>query len=378
MTHYSTIVLGGGTMGTSAAWELGKRGERALVLEQFGHVHTMGAHSGQTRVIRHGYAEGADYVPLVLHADDLWMDLEAESGSKVFHRVGALELAGSPDSHAHRARASAELHNVPFEWLDSAEIRSRWPQFRIPDDWEGGFGPRSGFLEIEPALRGMAASARANGVEIRENEPATGWGATAGGVWVETATGRHMGDRLIVTAGAWSEAILADLGLPLRVLRKTLWWTEVARSADFAPERMPVFVADRPGLEYYGFPIFGQPGLKSANHFGGETTTLDTVERTTRPGEEREIVGAARWLFGDEAITGKVVSSAVCLYTSTPDGHFIVDRHPEHANVVFDAGFSGHGFKFSPAIGEQLVRLLDPAVQPLGILSLARFGAVPA
>jgi monomeric sarcosine oxidase len=379
MNHFSVIVIGGGTMGTAAAWELGKRGVRAIVFEQFGHVHTKGAHSGQTRVIRHAYAEGADYVPLVLHADQMWEELEAESATRVLHRVGALEIStGLGSDHAQRARASAAVHGVPFEWLDAAEIRRRWPQFRIGDDWEAGYGERSGFLEVEPALRAMANSARRRGVEIREHEPAQAWGTDGDGVWVQTARGRYTADHLIVTPGSWADRMLADLDLPITVLRKTLFWLEVTDPTRFDPARFPVFVADRPGLELYGFPIYGQPGLKCANHAGGDPTTAETVDRTIHPEEDRDILDAAGWLFGPEQFTGRVISSAVCLYAKTPDQHFIIDRHPRHGNVVFGAGFSGHGFKFTPAIGEHLVQIALDQAEPLPLFSLARFAAMGA
>jgi glycine/D-amino acid oxidase-like deaminating enzyme len=154
-----------------------------------------------------------------------------------------------------------------------------------------------------------------------------------------------------------------------------LWWLEVTRPAELGPERLPVFMAEFNDKEIYGFPIFGQPGLKIANHRGGDPTTLETVDRTTAPGEENDVVGPARFLFGEDQITGRVVTSAVCLYTNTPDGNFIIDRHPAHSNVAIGAGFSGHGFKFTPAVGELLVALLDdPRQKPPSILSLDRFG----
>jgi monomeric sarcosine oxidase len=375
MDHYAVIVVGGGTMGTAAAWELGKRGERAVAFERFGHVHTMGAHGGQTRVIRHAYAEGAGYVPLVLRADDLWQQLEAESGTKVLYRVGALELStGLGSDHAARARASAAANDLPFEWLDADEIRRRWPQFRVGDDWEAGFGRRSGFIDVEPALRAMAAAARRHGVEIREHEPVSAWGVDGQGVWVLTDHGRYTADRLIFTPGSWASQMLPELDLPITVVRKTLFWLEVKDPAWFDPVRFPVFIADRPGLEYYGFPIYGQPGLKCANHAGGQKTTADTVDRTVHPEEEQEIFGAADWLFGPEHFTGRVLANAVCLYARTPDEGFIIDRHPAHPNVVLGAGFSGHGFKFAPAVGELLVQLaLDDRAETPPLFSVRRF-----
>jgi len=380
MAHYATIVLGGGTMGTAAAWQLGLRGESSLVLEQFSHVHSLGAHSGQTRVFRHAYAEDPDYVPFVLRADELWMELERETGQHVLHRVGALELANeSGGEHANRARESAERYDLDFEWLDAGEIRGRWPQFLIGDSWEGGFGASAGFLDVEPALRAMGNSARHHGIEIREHEAALDWGATDSGVWVKTGTNRYTADHLIITTGPWAWKVLAKAGIGFHTLRKTLWWMEVTEPERFGPDRLPVFMADRPGLGLYGFPIFGQPGLKYADHLGGEVTDPDEVERTTSAAEAARMIEAGRWLFGDAAITGKVLKSVVCMYAMTPDGHFIIDRLPGHSNVTIGAGFSGHGFKFATAVGEHLVDLLyDESVRPLSILSVDRLVSATA
>lgn len=146
-THYPVIVIGGGTMGLAAAWELGKRDVACLVLEQFGIVHDQGSHSGQTRIIRHAYAESPDYVPIVQRADDLFLLLEEETGSNVLYRTGGLDLAGPGSNHAQAARESAERWDVPFEWLDGAEIRQRFPAWRVPDDWVACYSPNSGFLQ---------------------------------------------------------------------------------------------------------------------------------------------------------------------------------------------------------------------------------------
>lgn len=371
MIHYSVIVIGGGTMGTAAAWALGKRGERTLVLEQFAHVHQLGAHGGKTRVIRHAYAEGPDYIPLVLRADDLWCELEAATKAKILHRVGALELAAPGHTHARKARDAAAQHGVPFEWIDAAEVRRRWPAFQIPDDWDAGYGPRSGFLVVEPALHGMAALARQDGVEIHTHEPVREWGASDSGTWVRTEQGRFTADRLIITAGAWAGKLLAELGIPLTIQRKVLWWLAVERPDLFQPDRFPVFITDSVHGEIYGFPIFEQPGLKIANHSGGEPADPDTVNRTVRDDEKRDVLPLARWFFS--GVTDRVLASAVCLYARTPDTDFIIDRHPRWPQVVIGAGFSGHGFKFATAIGEHLADLaLERRASPIPMFSLVR------
>ena len=375
--HYDVIVLGGGTMGSAAAWELGKRGAHALVLEQFRHVHDRGEHGGKTRIIRHAYAEGPEYVPLVQRADALWLVLEAESGQRILVRTGGLELAAPGYTHARDARESADRHGLPYEWLSPAEANRRWPGIRVPDGWDVLFSPQAGFLLTEPALRSLAAAARRLGVEVREEEPARAWGATASGAWVRTDQGTYHADRLIVTAGSWAGQLLADLGLPLTVLRKVLFWLAVDDPTPYAPERFPIFITDSELGSIYGFPICEHPRLKIANHSGGDPTTPETVDRTVRDGEQADVVALARHVL--PGVTDRVLESAVCLYTMTPDTDFVVDRHPAWPQVVIGAWFSGHGFKFATAIGEHLVALaLDPAARPYPRLALDRFGAVAA
>lgn len=371
MAHYDVIVIGGGTMGTATAWGLGKRGLKAAVFEQFSHIHPYGAHSGQTRVIRHAYAEGPDYVPFVFRADDLWMELERTTNSTVFHRVGILELSAPGNDHAHLARASAAAHGIPFEWLAPNEVRRRFPQFKVEEDWVGGYGDRGGFLDVEVALRAMAAEARRLGVEIHERTPVEEWSWTPHHVTVHAGGVSHSADRAIITAGAWSSRLLGDLGLPLRLLRKTLFWLEVEPPELYEPGRSPVYIAGIPGFEFYGFPHFGEPGIKVAVHSGGDETTLETIERTVSDQECSEIVDiASRVLNG---ITGKVLRATTCTYTTTPDHDFIIDRHPDAPHVAIGAGFSGHGFKFTPAVGELLVQIALGERETMPLFALDRF-----
>jgi len=375
--HFDVIVLGGGTMGSAAAWALAKRGASTLVLEQFRHVHDRGAHGGRTRIIRHAYAEGADYVPLVQRADQLWRELEAESGRRILHRTGGLELSAPNFTHARRARASAEAHGLPYEWLSPAEASRRWPAFTVPEDWDVLFSPDAGFLLTEPAITALGKVARRRGVLIHEEEPAREWGADERGVWVRTDHDTYHADRLIVTAGAWAGRVLADLGLPVTTVRKVLFWLAVDDPGNFAPDRFPVFITESDDGEIYGFPIHDSSGLKIANHAGGTPTDPDAVDRTVRPGEEADVVALARQLL--PTVSNRVSESTVCLYAMTPDTDFILDRHPRWPRVIVGAGFSGHGFKFATAIGEHLANLaLDADAAPLSPLALARFNPATA
>lgn len=371
---WDVIILGGGTMGTAAAWALSSRGASVLVLEQFEHINALGSHGGGTRIFRHAYAEGPEYVPLMFHADNLWCTLENELGTDIVHRVGILEMDAPGYDHARRARAAAEQHGIDFEWIDAGEIRRRWPAFDPPDGWEGGHSPIAGFLDVEAGLSGLAAIARRGDVTFRTEEPALEWDSSAAGVEVLTTQGRYAAGKLIVTAGAWAGSLLADLDLPLTVVRKQLFWLDVDHPAIFRSEVFPVFATASDAGEIYGFPLFRRAGIKMAEHRGGEATTPETIDREARAEEARSCIDLATMAMS--GVSNRVLHGAICMYTRTPDDHFIVDRHPTAPNVVLAAGFSGHGFKFTPAIGEQLANLaLDPGAAPFRLFNIDRFVA---
>lgn len=373
-TTFDAIVVGAGTMGTAAAWAFAKRGLRTLVIEQFTHVHTMGAHGGDTRIFRHAYAESPDYVPLVRRADELFQELNRETGIEVLVRTGGLELSAPGHTHVELARESADEHGIPYEWLTPAEVRDRWPMVRVPDDWRALFSPVGGVVKTDNTLRALMQVARANGAVLHENEKVTSWGADATSAWVTTDKWTYHSAKLVIASGGWAPIVLQDLGLPIHILRKTLWWLEVENPGLFTPDRFPCFIADQPLGEIYGFPVFDANGLKVADHSGGNPTTADTADRTARDEEAAHIVEAAQLLF--PGVTGKILRSVVCLYAMTPDHHFIVDRHPAYPHVAIGAGFSGHGFKFTPAVGEALVQLAcDDHAAPLPILRIDRFAA---
>lgn len=374
MDHYPVIIIGGGTMGSGAAWALAKRGVRALVLEQFNHVHGFGSHGGKIRIIRHAYAESPAYVPLVLRADHLWQALEEETGRQVLHRTGGLDLAATGFPQAARAGASARQFGLPHEWLDGAEIRRRWPAWKIDDGWEACYSPDTGFLLVEPALESLMAAATQRGVVMRAQEPVRAWTADGSGAVVRTDRATYTADRLIVTAGAWSSQILASLGLPLTVLRKVVWWLRVENTSPYAIGSFPVFIAQTDLGSIYGFPLFNSPGLRIANHSGGDQTDPEAVDRVAHDAEAKQVLPFARQYL--RGVTNQVVDSAVCLYTVTPDEDFVVDRHSEHPQVVIGAGFSGHGFKFATVIGEMLADLaLESSVHPLSRFAIHRLSS---
>lgn len=370
--RFDVAVIGGGTMGSAAAWALAKQGLRPVVLEQFSVVHDQGSHSGDTRIFRHAYAESPDYVPLVLRADELWQDLMAETGETVLNRCGGLELSAPGYVHASSAREAADIHGLSYEWLTPAEARARWPQISVPDDWDVLYSDASGFLNVEPAIRGMMTLAQQSGAVVKTGTPVTAWGHDGDQIWIDSPAGRIEAGAAIITAGAWAGRVLKDLGLPLHVRRKTLWWQRLRHPDQFTPEKLPVFITDSDIGGIYGFPCVDGASLKIANHLEGNVVDPDTVDRTTHPGENEDVVALAAQIFPD--VTPEVVKSAVCLYMMTPDTDFILDRHPSLPNVAIGAGFSGHGFKFAPAIGEVLSNLVtDSAYQAQSRFKLNRF-----
>ena len=370
--RFDVAVIGGGTMGSAAAWALVKQGLRPVVLEQFSVVHDQGSHSGDTRIFRHAYAESPDYVPLVLRADELWQDLMAATGEQVLNRCGGLELAAPGYVHASAAREAADIHGLSYEWLTPAEARERWPQITVPSDWDVLYSDASGFLNVEPAIRGMMTLAEQSGAVVKTNTPVIDWGHDGGDIWIDTPSGRIHAAAAIITAGAWAGRALRDLGLPLHVRRKTLWWQRLRHPGEFTPEKLPVFITDSDIGGIYGFPCVDGASLKIANHLDGDRVEPDSVDRTTREGENADVLALAAQLFPD--VTPTVVKSAVCLYMMTPDTDFILDRHPELPNVAIGAGFSGHGFKFAPAVGEVLANLVtNPAMETQSRFRLSRF-----
>ncbi|HEV2065283.1 MAG TPA: N-methyl-L-tryptophan oxidase [Thermomicrobiales bacterium] len=375
MDRADVIVVGGGTMGTATGWALARQGRRVVVLEQFGHVHALGSHGGRTRIFRHAYAEGPRYVPWTIDADRLWSKVQDRTRERFMFRVGCLDISGPGFPRARQARDSAAAYGLRHEWLTGDDVTSNWPAWTIPGDREVCFDPDAGFLDVANALRALAAEMTAAGGSLRIGERVLGWSADASGVHVTTASGTIAAESLVLTAGAWSGGILSDLGMPLTVLRKPVFWFEIdsAHSESVQPESFPVFISDDASGEFYGIPEYEQPGIKVGMHSGGAPVNPDAIDRTTTaedyehdllPFVQRSIAGA----------TGKVLDAAVCMYTMTPDHDFVIDRHPTHDRVVFATGFSGHGFKFAPVIGELLATLCtDPAQPVMADFALDRF-----
>ncbi|MGN6362631.1 MAG: N-methyl-L-tryptophan oxidase [Thermomicrobiales bacterium] len=370
---YDAIVLGLGAMGSATAYHLARRGARVLGLDAFPRGHTQGASHGRSRIIREAYFEAPEYVPLVQRAYHLWRELEAESGQALLTLTGGLNL-GAPDSElVTGALASARQHQLPYEYLTAADVTARFPGFRPPEGAVAVYEPNAGILAPEACVGAHLDLAMRYGAVLQFTEPVRHWSADGAGVRVDTAQCTYQAARLVIAAGPWSAAVLAGLGLPLTVQRIVNVHFAPAEPDRFAPGRCPIYILSVPEGEYYGFPALPGQGVKFGRHDTGEVCTPATIRRTVGADEVAALRAVLdRYLPG---AGGDALWTLTCMYTNTPDRHFILDRHPAHEQVVYGCGFSGHGFKFSSVIGEILADLaLDGTTKhPIGFLSAARF-----
>jgi sarcosine oxidase len=356
---YDVIVVGLGGMGSAAAYQLAARGQRVLGLERFGPAHDRGASHGGSRITRQSYFEDPAYVPLLLRSYELWERLERDSGRGLMTLTGGL-MMGAPDSlTVAGSRLSAERWGLAHEMLDAAEIRRRFPVFRPAPGDVALFEAKAGLLRPEATVRAHLALAAGHGAELRFHEPVEAWAADGGGVTVRTAAGTYTAGALVLCPGAWAPRLLADLGVPMVVTRQVQFWFAPDGGIEpFRPEVQPIFIWEGPpGRQVYGFPALDGPdgGIKVAFFRGGEVTTPETIDRSVRA-EEVELV-AAHLATRVPAAAGRFLRAKTCMYTNTPDEHFVVARHPAHERVTVACGFSGHGFKFVPVVGEILADL---------------------
>ncbi len=356
---FDAIILGVGGMGSATAFELACRGRRVLALEQFALGHDRGSSHGHTRIIRKAYYEHPDYVPLVLRAWDRWRNLERRSGRTLLSEHPCLSI-GRPDGELIvGVRQSAEQHRLPVESLDADALRRRFPAFRFSDEYVGLLEHSAGFLQVDDCVRAYADEAVKLGAIVRDGEPATSWKAESGGVAVETTVERYTADRLVVTAGPWAGQMLGAIGADLTVMRQVVFWLGGrGGDASFQRDVFPIFIADTPDGAFYGLPALNADGLKVARHYGApELREPSEITRTVSEEDEAPVRAFLRAHL--PAADGPVRRASTCIYTLTPDRHFLINVHPNHPQVVFAAGFSGHGFKFASVVGEILADLAE-------------------
>ena len=372
--HYDAIVIGLGGMGSATLYELAKRGKRVLGIEQFGIAHELGSSHGVTRIIRLAYHEHPSYVPLMRRAYELWRDLEAKTEEQILHITGSID-AGPPDgSNFNGSLLSCEEHDLPHDVLTSAEVTKRFPGYRLPSETMAVFQGEGGFVLPERCISLFVEQAKALGATVHTNERTLEWHPTTNGVRVRTERGEYEAETLVISAGAWVSKLLPALGAAAIPERQVLAWFEILRAEHFTPDVFPVFNLVVDEGQFYGFPEFGIPGFKLGKyHHLEENVDPDTIDREPNAQDESVLRDFTEKYFPGAA--GATSSMKVCMFTNTPDEHFIIDCLPDSPQVVVAAGFSGHGFKFSSVVGEILSDLaIDGTTShDIGMFRLARF-----
>ena len=369
------VVIGLGADGSAAAAHLARRGTRVVGLEAFARGHTNGSSGGLTRVIRLAYYEHPDYVPLLKRAWTLWRELEAETGQELLRQTGGVYVGPRDGELVAGSLRSARLHRLDHELLDPAALGERLPLFRFDPEWWGLAEATAGYLFTDNAIAAHQAQAERHGADLRFEERVAEWTRDGDGVRVSTDRGTYRADRLVIAAGAWNARLLPGIAPLLQVKRVPLFWFEPVADRD-ALARMPVYIVDS-GLGHgcYGFPYLADQGLKIATHGAGTPADPDTVDREAHSADEAPIRDFIKQRL--PAADGPVRMTKVCMYTVTPDEHFIVDLD---GPVAYASACSGHGFKFASVMGEVLADLaLDGATRhPIAFLSATRFATVGA
>ena len=352
------IVLGAGAVGSAAAYHAARRGLRVLLLEQYAIDHQRGSSYGASRIIRYAYDHPA-YVELARAAYPAWAELEQEAGETLFYPTGGVDIARAGESAFEACVATLQAEGIPFELLNADDARKRFPQIRLEDDMRLLYQADAGILPASRCVRAQVRLAEQHGAVVHAEEPVLNVSVNDTGVTVTTTKNTHSAGALILAAGAWANDLLEPLGfpLPLQPVRCQENYFAPADPKPFEIGSMPVFIAhmtDDYGYKPYGLPSIDGSGFKLALHGGPDFEPHDP-ERTVDP----SVIAAAR-RFADRYLPGAAdqhVFSRVCLYTMTPDEHFIVDTHPAHPNLVVSAACSGHAFKFSNLLGSILVDL---------------------
>jgi sarcosine oxidase len=370
---YDVIVVGLGGMGSAAAYHLAARGCRVLGLEQHAPAHDKGSSHGGSRIIRQSYFEDPGYVPLLLRAYELWEKLAADAQRDVYRLTGGLFI-GPPDclTVAGSLRASRQWE-LPHEVLDAAEITARFPNFTPQPGDIALYEPKSGFARPELTVRAHLELAEKLGATLQFGEPVQEWNQTAAGVRVITNCGSYAGEQLVICPGPWAPQVLGQF--PITVERAVMYWLDPIGGVS-AFQDHPVFIEENAsGEQLYGLPAIDGPrgGVKVAFARKGIPCTPDTIDRVVHPKEIGELTARVNDLL--PTLAGRCLRTATCMYSNTPDRHFVIARHPERADVTVACGFSGHGFKFVPVVGEIIADLVvDRATDhPISLFDPQRF-----
>jgi sarcosine oxidase len=375
-TTFDVVVVGVGGMGSASLYHLARRGHKVLGLEQFTIPHEMGSSHGLTRIIRLAYFEHPSYVPLLRRAYALWHDLGQLAGEPVLRTTGSLDIGLPGGGLVEGSRQACELHGLPHEVLSGQDVRRRFPGYRLSDDALAVFQPDGGYLLAERCVAAHTAAAVRAGATVHTGERVLSWRTDAGSLRITTDRATYSAARLVLTAGAWMgkmAPVLADLAVPER---QVVGWFQPTDPTLFTPEHFPVFNMRMPEGTFYGVPIAERAGLKIGRwHHLNERVDPDTIDRECTAADEAALRPCVARYFPEAA--GPTLALNACMFTNSPDEHFIIDLHPDSPQVSIAAGFSGHGFKFCSVVGEVMadLALAGHTAHDIAMFRLDRFEA---
>lgn len=353
---WDVIVIGVGGMGSATAYELAARGKRVLALEQHNIPHDLGASHGINRMIRLAYAEDPRYIPMLRRAYRLWRELGKTIGERLLFITGGVD-AGAEDSWIVSGSLKACIeHKIEFETLTARELHQRFPGFHLPKTMVAVYQSQGGFVLSERSIVANVSLALELGAEIHAREPVLDWRVEKGKVIVHTERTSYRAARLVITAGPWIAHVVKRLQGVVKPERQVLLWAQPKRPELFEMGQFPVFYMQDGDEKYYGLPIYGTPGFKFGkyNHLK-EQVDPDTMDRECNANDEEVLRQGMRKFFPDA--DGPTIAMKTCLFSNTRDENFILDLHPDFPQVAIAAGFSGHGFKFCPVVGEIMADL---------------------
>lgn len=356
---YDAIVVGLGGMGSATLYHLAQSGRRVLGLEQFEIGHAMGSSHGSTRIIRLAYSEGPEYVPLLQAAYSYWRELERASDldGPLLHVTGGLDIGPAGSWTVEGSKQSCLEHGLDFEELDAAEVNRRFGGYRLPASMVAIYQPDGGYVLSEAAIHAHIEGAVDAGACIRSGLEVIGWGRHRSGLRVETSEAAFETKRLVVTAGPWIGNLCSSLRPHCQPERQVMLWTAPSAPERFRPADFPVFSIESPLGRFYGFPDHRNQGFKIGKcyHLRQRVRDPSAMDRTCHPEDEALLREGIASYFPEA--DGPTRRMAACIFTNTPDGHFILDRLPDDGDVFVAAGFSGHGYKFCSVIGKIMAEL---------------------
>ncbi|GAA2050411.1 N-methyl-L-tryptophan oxidase [Williamsia deligens] len=376
----TVVVIGLGGMGSAAAYHLASRGATVVGLERFHPAHDRGSSHGGSRIIRQAYFEDPAYVPLLLRAYELWDALGADTGREVHRITGGLYAGPETSVTVDGSLRAAREYDLRHDVLGADEIPRRFPGFAPASDQIGVYEHLAGFARPEETVRAHLELAERAGADLRFGIEVLDWADTGDSVRVTTDQGVVHADRLVVCPGAWAPELLADLKTGIRIERQVMYWFDLAPTAPRMDDS-PIYIHETDvGEQIYGFPAIDGPdgGVKTAFFRKGVDCSPDTIDRVVHGDEAQAMLDRVRRLIpgvgsSDDAASA-MLHAATCMYSTTPDHDFVIARHPRHERVAVACGFSGHGFKFVPVVGEILADLVLEGTtrHPIGIFDPRR------